>query len=94
MRTQSLAEILDKSDAPETIDFLSLDVEGAESRILLSFPFEKYRFRIMMIKRVRPELQSYLLQMGYTRAGSLGQDVVYLHNADHANSSSSSFQLV
>ena len=41
---QSLQEILKKAKAPKIIDYLSLDVEGAELEVLKNFPFKKYKF--------------------------------------------------
>lgn len=79
MRTRRLAEVLEEAGAPPVIDYLSLDVEGAESRILGSFPFERWRFRILMIERVRPPLHAQLEAKGYRRLGRLGQDDVYAH---------------
>ena len=45
-----LSDVLDKYKAPPIIDYLSLDVEGAELRILKAFPFDRYIFRVMTIE--------------------------------------------
>ena len=49
--TTTLASILDYFHAPSTVDYLSLDVEGAEESVLASFPFRRYTFRTMSIER-------------------------------------------
>ena len=52
--TKTLAEILDNINAPEIIDYLSLDVEGHEYSILSTFPFDKYKFRCMTVEHNEP----------------------------------------
>ena len=47
------------------IDYLSLDVEKAEDLVLLQFPFDRYRFRIINVETVSAELNSYLEANGY-----------------------------
>ena len=46
----TLTELLEKSNAPKLIDFLSLDVEGAELDVLKGIDFERYNFRFMLIE--------------------------------------------
>lgn len=45
-----LTELLDASEAPSLIDFLSLDVEGAELSVLKGIDFNRYNFRYMLIE--------------------------------------------
>ena len=63
--TKTLEFILDKCDAPIIIDYLSLDVEGAEMRVLQNFPFNKYKFLALTIERPPPELEKILFKNGY-----------------------------
>lgn len=42
LKTKTLTEILDKYNAPRYIDYLSLDVEGAELEVLKGLDFNKY----------------------------------------------------
>ena len=42
--TTRLDDILRKHNAPALIDYLSLDVEGAEFQVMRNFPFQSYRF--------------------------------------------------
>lgn len=65
LRTIALADILQKLGAPSTIDFFSLDVEGAESMIVDGFPWDKYRFTVLMVERPKPDLRKTLQSHGY-----------------------------
>ena len=65
LKTKTLEYVLDKFNAPKVIDYLSLDVEGAEERVLTNFPFNKYTFLAMTIERPTPELEKILFNNGY-----------------------------
>ena len=43
----SLTDLLDKYDAPEVVDYLSIDTEGSEYEILAGFNFSKYSFNVI-----------------------------------------------
>ena len=45
----TLDEILDRSGLP-AIDFLSIDVEGAELDVLKGFPIEKYNPKLVLVE--------------------------------------------
>ncbi len=47
VNTISLADLLEKHDAPRVVDYLSIDTEGSEHDILAGFNFEKYQFRVI-----------------------------------------------
>ena len=47
---KTLTSILDACAAPREIDFLSLDVEGAEESVLNGFDFDKYKFQLVCIE--------------------------------------------
>lgn len=80
--TTTLENELDKIHAPNIIDFLSLDVEGAEWIVMRSFPFDKYQFVCMAIERPNEELDLMLETNGYKQAAHLMYDVIYVHK-DH-----------
>lgn len=62
-----LSHILDDSGAPAIIDFLSLDVEGAELEVLKGMDFNKYKFKYMLIEcRDIDRLSFYLKSKNYT----------------------------
>jgi FkbM family methyltransferase len=76
-----LAEILRRHEAPAAIEFLSLDVEGSETRILRTFPFEQYRFLAMCIERPTPELNTLLFRNGYLFVRNVTFDTFYVHES-------------
>lgn len=82
LKTKTLEYVLDKFNAPKVIDYLSLDVEGAEERILRNFPFNKYTFLAMTIERPTPELEKVLFDNGYVFvmvSKKLPFDTFYVH---------------
>ena len=44
---------------PKLIDYMSLDVEGAEYEILKNFPFDKFKFKSMSIERPNKNLDLF-----------------------------------
>lgn len=50
VETVSLLDLLDQAGAPELIEFLSIDTEGSELAILLSFDFSRYRFNAITVE--------------------------------------------
>ena len=65
METITLTQILGDHEAPAVMDYLSLDTEGSELRILRSFDHESYRFRCMTIERCPQQLHQLLSNHGY-----------------------------
>ena len=62
----TLTSILDKANAPKTIDFMSLDVEGAELEVLQGLDFDTYSFKYLLIEvRNLEKIQMYLETFGY-----------------------------
>lgn len=80
LATTTLEIVLDKYQAPKIIDYLSLDTEGSEQRILRNFPFDKYSFRTITVERPKPELRELLDRHGYKIDNSVNShdDVFYL----------------
>jgi FkbM family methyltransferase len=63
---RTLDSILLEANAPKTIDFLSLDVEGSEVDVLRGVNHETYKFRYMLIEcRNLARLQAYLEPLNY-----------------------------
>ena len=50
-QTVSLESIFDKMNVPPVINYMSLDVEGAELHVMSTFPFHKYRFDVITVER-------------------------------------------
>jgi len=65
--TVSLETILTKFDAPRHIDYLSLDVEGAETFVMSSFPFDRYQISVVTVERPKQDLIELLAAHNYTR---------------------------
>ena len=84
-KTKTLTSILDENNAPLIIDYLSLDIEGAEERALVSFDFEKYRFLSMTIERPSKKLHDILINNGYVFVKHFKVDSFYLHNSIKKN---------
>ena len=61
-----LSRILDEAGSPKSIDFLSLDVEGAELEVLKGIDFDKYCIKYMLIEcRDLERLSNFLAQKNY-----------------------------
>ena len=71
VNTISLVDLLDKYNAPRTIDYLSIDTEGSEFEILANFDFTKYRFGVITCEHnhapQREKIFSLLTANGYVR---------------------------
>jgi hypothetical protein len=62
---QGLADILMEAKAPKVIDYLSIDVEGAELRVLESFPFHRFTFTTLTVERPTRPVHTILTNAGY-----------------------------
>jgi FkbM family methyltransferase len=62
----TLEQLLQKYNAPTTIDYLALDIEGAEYEVLSVFPFDRYNIQIMSIENTH-DFQIFLEEKGFTR---------------------------
>ena len=69
--TVSLNDLLDEHDAPEIIDFMSVDTEGTELRILKAFDFSKRPPRLVAVEHNRRnderDLDGLMFSAGYER---------------------------
>lgn len=63
--TVTLLDVFERFRTPKVIDYLSLDVEGAEEFIMQTFPFSQYRFNILTVERPSDTLKSLLATNGY-----------------------------
>ena len=80
--TVTLTDILKEANAPQIIDYISLDVEGAEYVSMLGFNFSHYTFTMMMIERPSKLLHKLLAKHGYVYVYTMNYfgDVLYLHH--------------
>ena len=80
-KSESLYEILKKAKAPRAIDYLSLDVEGAEYEVFKNFPFHIYKFMSMTIERPPKKLNNLLFKNGYKFVKNYKVDSFYIHKS-------------
>lgn len=71
VETISLLDLLDKYNAPEKIDYLSIDTEGSEFEILKAFDFSKYDIKLISCEHNktanRQKIYKLLTHHGYIR---------------------------
>ena len=74
--------ILRSVAAPRTIDFLSLDVEGAEDLVMEGFPFDQHIINVIVVERPKPSLRRQLQNHDYTHiCGTEGLDEYWVHKS-------------
>lgn len=71
-RSTTMAALFAEIDVPKVIDYLSLDVEGAETMIMSKFPFDSHTIKLMTVERPTAELKSLLQRHEYVLLGVLG----------------------
>ena len=81
IETVTLDSLLDECKAPAVIDYFSLDVEGAETRVMRQFNFDKYIFSALTIERPTPELNQLLFKNGYVFVKNAHFDTFYVHES-------------
>ncbi|MCI5048131.1 MAG: FkbM family methyltransferase [Aquisalinus sp.] len=79
IQARTLTSILDECNAPKIIDYFSLDVEGAEARVLRSVDFNKYVFGLLTIERANAECNQILRNNGYVFVKNFQNDNFYAH---------------
>lgn len=81
VETMPLIELLERYDAPEVIDYFSLDIEGLETRIMRDFDFSRYKFLTLTVERPTPELNEILFANGYYFVKNSLYDSFYIHES-------------
>jgi FkbM family methyltransferase len=86
VQTISLLDLLNTSNAPPFIEYMSLDTEGSEFEILKNFDFEKYTFGLIDVEHNyneprRTDIKNLLLSNGYIYKGENQWDDMYKHNS-------------
>jgi len=80
MRTVPLLRVLQDHQAPRIIDYLSIDVEGAEERVLGGFDFTEFTFRCVTIERPTARLRELFRIHGYALIKEIPNlDCFYVH---------------
>jgi len=81
--TVTLGDILTRAKAPRRIDFMSLDIEGAELDALKGFPFDRYQLRTLAVEHnfeepKRSQIEELMKSHGFVKAHTWYQDDFYL----------------
>lgn len=81
-KTVDVWKLLADFNVPRVIDYLSLDLEGAEWFVMQHFPFYAFTIKVLTIERPPTNLQQLLKQHGYSRLGKLGGfgDETWVHD--------------
>lgn len=76
-----LMTVFAQQQVPSVIDYLSIDIEGAEERVLKGFDFDRYRINCLTIERPSMLLRQLFSENGYVLTREiLGLDCFYVHN--------------
>ena len=82
LKTKTLNQVLIDAKAPRIIHYLSIDVEGAEERILRDFAFDKYEIHALTVERPNAELRKLLADKGFTLVKEIPElDCFYIHQS-------------
>jgi FkbM family methyltransferase len=81
--TKTLTTILNENKSPRKIDYLSIDTEGSELKILKGIDFEKYKFGYINIEHNfieprRKQMKKLLQKNGYKYQGENKFDDIYV----------------
>lgn len=85
VKTITLNDVLDQNNAPEFIDYLSLDTEGTEFEIIKSVNLQKYIFGYIhiehnLIEPRRTNMKDFLISHGYKYIGENHVDDIYIYD--------------
>ena len=61
----SISTVFQAHHVPNIIDYLSLDVEGAETIVMEHFAWDQYQFKFITIERPKDDLKAMLVSNGY-----------------------------
>ena len=81
--TVSLGTLFQDIMLPPVIDYLSLDIEGAEAWAFSTFPWGKHKFLVLTVERPKPEIVRTFKQQGYKYMCSHGDfgDELWFHDS-------------
>ena len=87
MKTEITQNVFNKFNVPYYVDYLSLDVEGAEMMVLEGIDFDRHRFGIISIehnyqKTMKENIAHFLISKGYKYDTTLGVDDIYIHDGE------------
>ena len=75
-------ELLDRFNAPELIEYMSLDVEGAEFEVLNSIDLKKHKVALLSVEHNHEEekrrnIRSYMARIGYEVVSHYNDDLFF-----------------
>jgi hypothetical protein len=81
--TITISDIFKKFDVPSVIDYFSLDIEGAETFVMESFPFDHYRINVVTVERADQRLCELLQLNGYVQMKQLKKwgETLWIHSS-------------
>jgi FkbM family methyltransferase len=75
---KTLDKILDMVKAPQVIDFLSIDVEGAEMSVLKGLDLKKWEFKVICIESAeKSEAHRHLELFGYKLHSNVSPNLIF-----------------
>jgi len=79
----SISTVLKEVKVPIIIDYLSLDVEGAESLVMANFPWNLYKIRFITIERPKDDLEAMLNENGYRKLATIASwgETIWFHES-------------
>lgn len=78
----TLQHLLEENNAPRIIDYMSIDIEGAEDRVLGNFDFSAYCFNCISIERPSAMLRGRFRDFDYHLVRDIpGLDCCYIHES-------------
>ena len=83
LTTVTLADILERANAPRFIHYVSMDIEGGELSALKGFPFDKYQIGALTVEHNfeeprRSEIKALMESHGYKRVHTSVRDDFYV----------------
>jgi FkbM family methyltransferase len=82
VEAQTLDNVLEACNAPSRIDYLSVDVEGAEDQVFAGFDLESRDVTCLTVERPSDDLRKRLDAAGYLAIKEIpGLDVFFLHKS-------------
>ena len=78
--TRPLLDVLVQARVPPVVGYLSLDVEGAETRVLTADVLQRFAFLTMTLERPSPRLCSLLFAHGYLFVHNVDFDAYFIHS--------------
>lgn len=82
-QTVTLHDLLAAHDAPSTIHYVGLDIEGAEPQVLEAFDFRGSPYRVLALSLESVYCDDLMRDAGYVRATNPFTDVLHEHYFFH-----------